>query len=41
MPDGDGTILRLRHSGLVAEAVEGHSEGWDHFLSQLVEAAGG
>ena len=41
VPDGDGTILRLRHSGLVAEAVDGHTEGWDHFLSQLAEAAGG
>jgi uncharacterized protein YndB with AHSA1/START domain len=38
-PDGDGTILRLRHSGLVAEAVQGHSEGWDHFLSLLVAVA--
>jgi hypothetical protein len=40
-PDGDGTIVRLRHSGLVAEAVAGHAEGWDHFLSALVAAAGG
>jgi len=39
-PDGDGTILRLRHSGLVAEAVEGHAAGWDQFLPSLAEAAG-
>jgi uncharacterized protein YndB with AHSA1/START domain len=37
--DGDGTILRLRHSGLVPEAVDGHAEGWDQFLPGLVEAA--
>jgi uncharacterized protein YndB with AHSA1/START domain len=37
--DGDGTILRLRHSGLVPEAVEGHAVGWDQFLPGLVVAA--
>jgi uncharacterized protein YndB with AHSA1/START domain len=40
VPDGEGTIVRLRHSGLVADAVAGHREGWDHFLAQLVAAAG-
>ena len=40
MPDGDGTILRLRHSGLVPDAVSGHAEGWDYFLPSLVAAAG-
>jgi uncharacterized protein YndB with AHSA1/START domain len=39
VPDGDGTIVRLRHSGLVTDAVAGHSEGWDHFLAQLAAAA--
>jgi uncharacterized protein YndB with AHSA1/START domain len=39
VPDGDGTILRLRHSGLVAEAVTGHAEGWDQFLPGLAEVA--
>jgi uncharacterized protein YndB with AHSA1/START domain len=39
--DGDGTILRLRHSGLAAEAVEGHAVGWDQFLPGLVEAVEG
>ena len=41
VPDDGGTILRLRHSGLVTEAVEGHAEGWDHFLERLTEAAAG
>jgi uncharacterized protein YndB with AHSA1/START domain len=38
-PDGEGTILRLRHSGLNAEAVAGHATGWDQFLPGLVEVA--
>jgi uncharacterized protein YndB with AHSA1/START domain len=38
-PDGDGTILRLRHSGLATEAVQGHAEGWDQFLPGLADAA--
>ena len=38
VPDGDGTIVRLRHSGLVEEAVSGHAEGWDQFLPSLVAA---
>jgi uncharacterized protein YndB with AHSA1/START domain len=38
VPDGDGTIVRLRHSGLLDEAVSGHAEGWDQFLPSLVAA---
>ncbi len=39
-PDGDGTRLRLRHSGLPDDAeVAGHGEGWDYFLARLVAAA--
>ena len=37
-PDGDGTLVRLRHLGLPAESVEGHSVGWDQFLPGLVAA---
>ena len=37
--DGGGTLLRLRHSGLAAEAVEGHAAGWDQFLPGLVSVA--
>ncbi|MGE3844462.1 MAG: SRPBCC domain-containing protein [Vicinamibacterales bacterium] len=40
-PDGDGTILRLRHSGLTGEAIMQHTVGWDHFLPRLAEAASG
>ena len=38
-PDGDGTLLRLRHSGLVQAAVEGHAQGWDQFLPGLETVA--
>lgn len=40
-PDGDGTVVRLRHSGLSGEAVQQHAEGWEHFLSRLMLAAVG
>ena len=38
--DGADTILRLRHSGLAPEAIEGHTQGWDQFLPSLAEVAG-
>jgi len=37
--DGAGTVLRLRHSGLPSESVEGHAEGWDYFLPTLRSVA--
>ena len=40
-PDGDGTILKLRHLGLMGEAVQSHAMGWDHFLPRLVIVAAG
>jgi len=39
VPDGDGTIVHLTHSGLPVPAVAGHTEGWDYFLPRLIEAA--
>jgi len=41
VPDGDGTVLHLRHSGLPSEAGPQHAEGWDHYLSRLAQAAAG
>ena len=41
VPDGDGTLVRLRHLGLPAESVEGHAVGWDQFLPGLVRAVTG
>jgi uncharacterized protein YndB with AHSA1/START domain len=38
--DGDGTILRLRHSGLPTdEAAASHREGWAKYLERLSVAA--
>ena len=39
IPDGAGTILRLRHLGLNAEERPNHALGWDQFLPSLVAAA--
>ena len=39
--DGDHTIVRLRHYGLPADEMDGHSEGWDHYMSRLAMAATG
>jgi len=38
-PDGDGTTVRLVHSGLPADTIGGHAEGWDQFLPALAAAA--
>lgn len=40
-PDGEGTLLRLRHSGLTAAQGQEHLAGWDHYLERLVIRAGG
>jgi len=41
-PDGDGTLVRLVHSGLPSdEERKNHASGWDHYLSRLVAAAEG
>jgi uncharacterized protein YndB with AHSA1/START domain len=40
--DGDGTVLRMRHSGLpTEEACRFHQVGWDGSLDRLVVAAAG
>ena len=39
--DGDGTIIRLKHSGLTTDQAASHKEGWEHYLPRLVELAGG
>jgi uncharacterized protein YndB with AHSA1/START domain len=41
-PDGDGTLLRFRHSDLpTEEAAVSHGHGWDHYLGRLAIVAGG
>ena len=41
VPDGDSTVVRLRHYGLSAEEGEKHAEGWVHYLERLVATAEG
>jgi uncharacterized protein YndB with AHSA1/START domain len=38
VPDGDGTLVRLVHRGLPADAWADHARGWDHYLPRLVAA---
>ena len=40
-PDGDGTLVRLRHYGLEGEMRERHTEGWSFFMPRLVVACEG
>jgi len=41
IPDGNGTLVRLRHSGLSQEVAAQHVEGWEHYLPRLAIAAAG
>ncbi|WP_159710626.1 SRPBCC family protein [Geminicoccus flavidas] len=39
---GDGTLVRLTHSGLPNEQERaGHEKGWNHYLQRLATAAAG
>jgi uncharacterized protein YndB with AHSA1/START domain len=40
-PDGDGTLLVLRHHGLDEAVRAPHLEGWAHYLARLRRAAAG
>jgi uncharacterized protein YndB with AHSA1/START domain len=40
-PDGDGTLVRLRHLDLPEESREIHGQGWDQYLGRLAVAATG
>ena len=40
-PEGNSTVLRLRHSGLAEALRSPHAEGWDHYLERLSIRAGG
>ena len=41
IPDGDGTIVRLRHLGLTDEQRVEHAKGWEHYMARLTIAAAG
>ena len=38
VPDGNDTILELRHHGIPAANRDEHAAGWGHFLPLLVDA---
>jgi uncharacterized protein YndB with AHSA1/START domain len=40
-PDGDGTLVRLRHYDLPEQAREMHGQGWELYLGRLAVAAAG
>lgn len=40
-PDGDGTIVRLRHTGLPEIAAKDHRGGWELYLGRLTAVAEG
>ncbi|HXV57420.1 MAG TPA: SRPBCC domain-containing protein [Gaiellaceae bacterium] len=40
-PDGDGTVVRLRHHDLPEPARAMHGEGWEVYLGRLAVAAAG
>jgi len=41
-PDGEATIVRLRHRGLPDEPSAGlHEKGWHHYLGRLKVAGAG
>jgi uncharacterized protein YndB with AHSA1/START domain len=40
-PDGDVTVVRLRHLGLPPAQKKIHQDGWEHYLPRLAAAAEG
>jgi uncharacterized protein YndB with AHSA1/START domain len=40
-PDGDGTLVRLRHVDLPAQSRDVHGQGWDLYLGRLARVAAG
>jgi uncharacterized protein YndB with AHSA1/START domain len=41
VPEGEGTRVRLVHTGVPEEIRAGSTKGWDHYLPRLVIAAEG
>jgi uncharacterized protein YndB with AHSA1/START domain len=41
VPDGDGTLIRLTHSGLPPDAIEIHRHGWEHYVGRLAAVGEG
>ncbi|MET0894990.1 MAG: SRPBCC domain-containing protein [Acidimicrobiia bacterium] len=40
-PEGEKTLVRLVHRDLPADAVDDHSNGWNHYLQRLAVVATG
>jgi uncharacterized protein YndB with AHSA1/START domain len=34
-PDGEGTLVHVRHTGLPDGAIEQHRQGWERYLGEL------
>jgi uncharacterized protein YndB with AHSA1/START domain len=41
VPDGEGTLVRLRHLNLPEQSREIHGQGWDLYLGRLAKVAAG
>jgi uncharacterized protein YndB with AHSA1/START domain len=41
VPKNGATLVKFNHSGLPSEQLEGHREGWRHYLGRLALAARG
>jgi uncharacterized protein YndB with AHSA1/START domain len=41
VPDGDGTIIRLTHSGLPPDEMEIHRVGWGNYVARLANVSEG
>jgi uncharacterized protein YndB with AHSA1/START domain len=41
LPDGEGTIIRLTHSGLPPDSIEIHRTGWDNYVARLARVGEG
>jgi uncharacterized protein YndB with AHSA1/START domain len=41
VPDGDGTIIRLTHSGLPPDEMEIHRVGWENYATRLAAVSEG
>jgi uncharacterized protein YndB with AHSA1/START domain len=41
MPKNGSTLVRFAHSGLPADEVQAHRDGWNHYLGRLAIAATG
>jgi uncharacterized protein YndB with AHSA1/START domain len=41
LPDGEGTIIRLTHSGLPPDSIEIHRAGWENYMTRLATVGDG